>query len=126
MGCDIQPEILLLNKRTPTKCFLPNIRYSKTEDEAYKLPKIIKPKVNLLRNDNLLNNIRSNYILQIVFQNLNEKNYLQLISKNKKIQNKLEISIGNYKNYKRIEIEIELIKILKDEKNFFIIIFRIN
>ena len=120
MGCNVSPEILVLNKRVPTKCFIPNIRYCKTEEEKFKLPKIIKPKINNLKITNSLNNIRSHYILKIVFDHLEERRYLQMISKNKKIQNKLDVSIVNYKNYKRIEIEIELMKILKEEQNYFI------
>lgn len=123
MGCNASPEIIVINNRIPTTSFKPNIRYCKTEEEPkkFKLPKIIKPKINNKPiTNNSLNNIKSHYILKIVFDHLDERRYLQIISKNKKIQNKLDVSIVNYKNYKRIELEIELIKILKEEKNYFI------
>ena len=123
MGCNASPEIIIINNRIPTKSFKPNIRYCKTEEEGkkFKLPKIIKPKINNQQTtNNSLNNIKSHYILKIVFDYLDERRYLQIISKNKKMQNKLDVSIVNYKNYKRIELEIELIKVLKEEKNYFI------
>ena len=117
MGCNVSPEILVLNK-PKKKFFRPSLRYVNTEDKIIKISE--KKKYYLNRS---INNIKCQYILQIVFNHLNERKYLQIVLNNKTIQNKLDVSIDNYKNYKRIEIELELIKELKEEKNYFIIFF---
>ena len=54
---------------------------------------------------NLLYNIRSKYILQKIFKNLDEKTKLEIIQYNKKIQEKLNVNINDYKEYLQIEIE---------------------
>ena len=117
MGCNILPEILVLNKPKTRifKTFKSSQRYANTEENTIKISE--KAKNNLNKS---IDNIKCKYILHIIFNHLNEKKYLQLISNNKTIQNKLDVSIDNFKNYKRIEIEIELINELKEEKNYFI------
>ena len=105
MGCNVSPEILILNKPI-LKNYKPSLRYANTEDNTINISEKISNNIN-----KSIDNIRSHYILKIIFDHLREKRYLQIISNNKKIQNKLNISMINYKNYKRIEIEIELIKV---------------
>ena len=46
----------------------------------------------------MLSNITSSYILEIIFNNLDEKRKLDIIKYNKSIQNKIDINIINYKN----------------------------
>ena len=120
MGCNVDPEIILVNNRIPKKSFQTSIRYLNTEVESYQVSKISKELKPIIKNIKIfkisLNNIRSHYILRIVFNHLKERRYLQLISKNKKMQNKLDVSVVNYKNYKRIELEIELIKVITQRR----------
>ena len=53
---------------------------------------------NKSKNDiNLLERIKSFYILKDIFSLLHEKMFLNLVIYNKKFQKKLEISIDNYK-----------------------------
>ena len=116
MGCNVEPEIIICNTFKSFKSDIKNSQSSagciSTDDSE-----------SIISNNNInnsLNNIKSRYILKILFELLEEKRYLNLILNNKKIQNKLNISLIDYKNYKRIQIEIEIIKELKEEKNYFI------
>ena len=61
----------------------------------------------------ILNNIRSNYILKRIYENLNKKNSLELIKYNKKLQKRLIIKLNDYKTYNEIytPIEIEIIPV---------------
>ena len=79
-----------------------------------------------------LENIKSKYILKIIFVNLQRKKILQISKYNKKIQKRLNISIKDYKEYNEIEIEIipttkgfgEFIHILdKNDKPYYHIYF---
>ena len=82
-----------------------------------------------------LENIRSKYVLKLVFMNLSSKTLLQTIKYNKEIQNRLEIDINNYKDYSEIysKIEIEItparnkygnfINIPENQKSFYHIYF---
>ena len=54
-----------------------------------------------------LNKIKSNYIMKVIFSNLNEKNKLKIIKYNKNLQNKLSVNLINYKLYTGIYIEYE-------------------
>ena len=54
----------------------------------------------------LLINIKSNYILKKIFDNLHQKKLLEIIRYNKYLQNRLGKDINNFKEYLRIEIEI--------------------
>ena len=53
-----------------------------------------------------IENIKSKYILKIIFDNLKEIKSLKIIQYNKNIQNRLNISINDYKKYGDIEIEL--------------------
>ena len=60
-----------------------------------------------------VNNIKSQYILQKIFNNLKLKKTLKLIKYNKVIQNKIDIKKEDYYNYSKIIIEIVPVKIVK-------------
>ena len=68
--------------------------------------------------ENLFKNIKSEYILTYIFNNLNEKKFLQIIKYNKILQKRLNKDINDYKAYNQIEIEIFPNKIYN--KNIFI------
>ena len=61
--------------------------------------KIIKENINL-------DNLKSNYRLSIIFNNLRRKRLLELVKYNKKMQNRLNLSI---KDYEILAIEVEII-----------------
>ena len=63
--------------------------------------------------------IRSKYIMQRIFGNINEKKYLQLIKYNKSLQDKLNKSIKNYIEYN--QIEILLIPVSETKLNYIIL-----
>ena len=67
-------------------------------------------------------NIKSKYILQVIFANLREKKLLKLIKYNKNIQSKLNRDINDYIKYYEYnkKIIIEIITISKNYKNYFI------
>ena len=67
---------------------------------------------------NLLLNIRSKYILQQIFDYLNEKRCFKIIKYNKNIQKKLDLNINHYKHFQKIEIE--LFPLIYEKKNYFI------
>ena len=72
--------------------------------------------------NNLLNKVKSKYILSIIFGYMKIKRFYSIIQYNKKIQKKCNIDLDNYKNrYFNYQIEIELNiadKIEKDENIF--------
>ena len=55
---------------------------------------------------NVLLNIKSNYILKIIFNNLVEGRLLNIIRYNKKLQNKSDKDKNFYREYSKIEIDI--------------------
>ena len=55
---------------------------------------------------NLFENIKSDYILKHIFQNLHEKFLLLIIKYNKDLQKRLGIGKNDYEDYQKIEIEI--------------------
>ena len=70
----------------------------------------------------MLKNIKSNYILKIIFKNnLSDNQFMNLIKYNKKLQKRLNISINDFKTFKKIEIEVTPIEELEiGEKYTFI------
>ena len=75
-------------------------------------------------------NIKNDYILMKVFNNLQKKNSLEIIKCNKKIKERLNININDYKEYCETysSIEIELVPInnkfgkfinIKEEKELY-------
>ena len=77
--------------------------------------------MDYLRNKANIKNIKSNYILKKIFNNLEEKKSLKVIKINNNIKKNLNININNYKEYsaKYSSIEIE-IKIVNNEYGKFI------
>ena len=51
-----------------------------------------------IKKDNLFNNIKSIYILKIIFKNVVKTKYYNIIRYNKKLQNRLDISLNDYKD----------------------------
>jgi surface protein len=70
----------------------------------------------------MLEEIKSKYILQHIFNIICERKMLQLIKHNKNDQEKLEISEIDYRKFTQIEIEIKLLQLDKFEENKFIFI----
>ena len=66
-----------------------------------------------------LNIIKSDYILQNVFDYLPKKKSLKIIKYNKNLQNRLKININDYKNYSSIELEIKPLEKKYDILNNF-------
>ena len=69
---------------------------------------------------NILRNIKSDYILQIIFDNLQKEKMLEILKYNKKMQIKLNLTIKDYKDFSEIysPIEIELIPLENKYGNF--------
>ena len=95
-------------------------------------------KLNLIKPKNKYINIKSDYFIQKLFNNIQTKIYLEIIKYNMNIQKRLNININNYKNYSElyssIELEIILIQneygsfinIKEEDKNYFHIYFNNN
>ena len=67
-----------------------------------------------------LENIKSFYILKVIFNCLMKSKQFKIIKYNKKIQNRLNITIDNYKKYREkfSQIEIEIIPIKNKNTQF--------
>ena len=59
--------------------------------------------------NNILSNIKSNYILSKIYDNIQKRKSLEIIEYNKQIQNRLNLSIKNYKEYSEIYTPIEIL-----------------
>ena len=72
---------------------------------------ISKNKNNQNNISNILKNIKSNYILSKIYDNIQKRKYLEIVKYNTKIQNRLNLSIKDYKEYPEIfsQIVIEII-----------------
>ena len=70
--------------------------------------------------NNLFDNLKSDYFLEKIFNNIHKKKSLEIIKCNKKIQQRLNININNYKEYseKYSSIEIEIIPTPNKYDNF--------
>jgi len=87
-----------------------------------------KIKSNKQESNNILKNIKSKFILQIIFNNLLKKKSLYIIKYNNNLKNRLNISIKDYKEYsakKYSSIEIE-IKTVNNKYGKFINIDKAN
>ena len=73
-----------------------------------------------IKSKNILRNIKSDYILQIIFDNLQKEKFLDIIKHNKKAQIRLNLTIKDYKDFSEIysPIEIELIPLENKYGNF--------
>ena len=86
----------------------------------------------------ILLNIKSNYFLERIYDNILKKKSLEIVIYNKKIQNRINLSIKDYKEYSEkfssIEIEIipcnnkysTFINIKEDDKLFYHIFINDN
>ena len=58
----------------------------------------------------ILENIKSDYFLQKLYDIMPKKKKLEIVKYNKKVQNRLNLGVKDYKEYSEIEIEIITIK----------------
>ena len=75
-----------------------------------------------------LDNIKNDYFLQKVFNNLSKKETFEIMKYNKKIKERLNININDYKEYceKYSSIEIELTPIKINMENLLILMKEMN
>ena len=85
-----------------------------------------------------LGNLKSDYFLQKILDNIGKKKSLKIVKHNKKIQSRLNLNIKEYKKFSEIfsSIEIEIIpinniydkfiNIYENEKSYFHIYFNDN
>ena len=97
-----------------------------------------KIKINQIKSVDKYEKIKTDYFLEKVFNNLEEKKSLNLVKYNKNIKNRINIDINNYKEYSEkyssIEIEIKpvnneyghFINIKKEEEIYYHIYFNNN
>ena len=97
-----------------------------------------KEKLNLIKSKNRFINLKSNYFLQKLFDNIQKRITLKIIKCNINIQKRLNININNYKDFSEkfssIELEIipiqnkygPFIKIKEEDKKYFHIYFNDN
>ena len=96
-----------------------------------------KEKIKQIKSKDNLENIKSNYFLQRIFDCIKKNKFLEIIKINKRIQNKLKISIKDYKEYCEYytPIEIEVVPTedkfgkfinIKDKKEYYHIYFNNN
>ena len=62
----------------------------------------INQKSKIKNLNNILNNIKSVYFLQKVFNNIVKIKRLEITKYNKKLQKKLDLSINDYKEYSQL------------------------
>ena len=112
---------------------------NKSKKKELKQKRVINPikvKHKILENKNSdFRNIKSKYILKIIFNNLKNSRSFQIIKYNKKLQNRLDFSFHDYREYIQvlspIEIELKLvdkeygkfINIPKEDKDYYHIFF---
>ena len=60
---------------------------------------------------NIIDNIKSVYFLEKLYDNIQKKKKLEIAKYNKRIQNKLNLSVKDYKEYSETLIEIEIIPV---------------
>ena len=75
----------------------------------------------LIVSNNQLKNVKSHYIIKIIFEYMLERKYLEAIRYNKSIQKRIKININHYKVYSETKTSIELdIMPMKGEYGKFI------
>ena len=80
-----------------------------------------KKEIKHIKLKDILGNIKSKYILQKIFNNLEKKKSLYLIKYNKNIKNQMEININDYKEFSEIYTPIEIdIKLSYNKTESFI------
>ena len=97
-----------------------------------------KTDIKTEQSNSILQNIKSNYFLERIYDNILKKKSLDIVKYNKRLQNRINLSIKDYKEYSEkfssIEIEIipcnnkygQFINIKKNEKIFYHIFFNDN
>ena len=92
----------------------------------------------LIVSNNQLKNVKSHYILKIIFEYMTERKSLETIRYNKSIQKRINININHYKayseKYSSIELDIipmkgkcgKFININEEDKKYFHIYFNDN
>ena len=97
--------------------------------------KNVKTELNKIDSKDIFKNLKSDYFLQKLFNNLLKKKILDLVKYNKNIKNRINISIKDYKEYSGlIEIEIKpvnnkygkFININKENEIYYHIYFNNN
>ena len=95
-------------------------------------------KSKLINSINKLNDLKSDYFIQKIFDYINKKKSLEIIRCNKNIQKRMNININNYKEYSEkyssIEIEIKpmnnkygpFISIQADKEEYYHIYYNDN
>ena len=80
-----------------------------------------KTESNRIKSKDILKNLKSDYFLQKLFNNLLKKKSLDIIKYNKNIKERMNISIKDYKEYSEIFSPIEIeIKPINDKFGKFI------
>ena len=92
----------------------------------------------LIDSNNQLRNVKSHYIIQLIFEYMTERKSLETIRYNKSIQKRIDININHYKayseKYSSIELDIismngkygNFININEEEKKYFHLYFNDN
>ena len=65
----------------------------------------------IIDSNNRLKNVKSHYIIRLIFEYTSEKKSLETIRYNKSIQKRIDISINHYKAYLSIELDIIPMKV---------------
>ena len=86
-----------------------------------------KTESNKVESKDIFDNIKVDYFLQKVFNNLERNISLKIVKYNKNIKKRLNININDYKEYSEIEIELKLvddksgefINIPEEEKEYY-------
>ena len=92
----------------------------------------------IIDSNNQLKNVKSHYIIQLIFEYMTERKYLEAIRYNKSIQKRINININHYKAYSETKTSIELdiipmkgkydvfININEEDRKYFHIFFNDN
>ena len=77
--------------------------------------------INQIKSINIFNNLKNDYFLQKVFNNLQKEKSLNIIKYNKNIKKKININIKDYKEYSELysSIEVEIKPVKNEFGNFF-------
>ena len=77
-----------------------------TKDTTSKVEEQAQSK--LIVSKNQIKNVKSHYIIQLIFEYMTERKYLETIRYNKSIQKRINININHYKAYSETKTSIEL------------------
>ena len=69
----------------------------------------------LIVSKNQIKNVKSHYIIQLIFEYMTERKYLEVIRYNKSIQKRIDININHYKVKTSIELDIIPMKVEYDK-----------